>query len=290
MAQCVVFDNNAYKRLSRARLARIIEAEKARGITALASMAVLQELLARTRDSDSDQRIMNRAAVRKMSEHCRATRGGKIVINFISHTDCQVHRLLTGHEHPNDADLFDRAGELVRVVSQTNADDPLVEIAEDLKAIEQHVARVQAGYVADLEKIAKEKSAGEPNPIKRNLEYAAGIVRRTEAQYGVRFDDEQVTTVLVEVMKFTSIAFTVRGDVQSAVKRKGGGHGQHHNTVWDEEIVAATSIYTTINGNSVLVVTEEDLLIEAAAKAGAGDRIIRIAAYESHLGLAEAER
>ena len=44
MAGSVVFDNNAYKRVSTERLARIIEREKAQGIRPLASTTVTQEL------------------------------------------------------------------------------------------------------------------------------------------------------------------------------------------------------------------------------------------------------
>lgn len=285
-----MFDNNAYKRIAPPRLAAIIAAERSRGVTALASMAVLQELFARARDPVNDQRGRNRAAIRKMGEHCRVTDGSRTSINFLSHTDCQVYRLLTGAQHPDDTERFDLAADLIRVITEASVDDPLLSIAMPLDAVQRTVEAVESEYVHDLQQVAEGRTTNEPNLMKRNLEYAARVVRRTEAQYGAKFDLLRATGALVEVMKLTSVGFAVRDAVVAEMKAKGGGYGQHRNTVWDEEIMAATSMYTTINGAPVIVVTEEERLLTAATVAKASDRIFNIAAYERLLGLAGTER
>jgi hypothetical protein len=285
MAEHVVFDNNAYKRIAPPRLAAIIAAERKRGVTALASMAVLQELLARVRDPVDEQRGRNRAAIRKMAQHCGVSDGGKTSINFLSHTDCQVYRLLTGVQHPDDAERFDAGADLVRVISEASADDPLLGISGSLDAVQETVDIVESGYVRDLQQIAEGHAPTDSNLMKRNLEYAARIVQRTEAQYGVKFELPHAASVLVDVMKLTSIGFAVRDAVVAEIKAKKGGHGQHRNTVWDEEIVAATSMYTTIHSGTVFVVTEETRLLDAAASANASDRILNLVGYEKLLGL-----
>jgi len=69
------------------------------------------------------------------------------------------------------------------------------------------------------------------------------------------------------------------------VRSKGGGHLQHLNTVWDEEILGSTSIYSTIRGRSIVLVTAEARLVDAAVRAGAADRVVDLDAYEKLLGL-----
>ena len=279
----VVFDNNAYKKASANRLTRITKAERENGIIALASIAVLQEMLARVRDTDDKQRGRNRAAIWKLGQHCLAEREGQPVVNFVSHTDSQVYRLLSGTPHPDDKETFDRFGDMVRVVSQATPDDKLAEIAEELSAIEQAVATAESAYVARLDRAAKHDDA-EANEMKRNLDYAARLTRRVEALYGHEFTPGHIVTKLVDIMRFTSVGFALQDSVIAEVRRSGGGHAQHKNTVWDEEIVSSTSMYTTINGKSLLVVTGEDRLIAAAAKAKAQDRLVNLAVHGDSFG------
>jgi hypothetical protein len=280
-----VFDNNAYKRAGPDRLARIVAAEREQGVVGLASVAVLQALLARVRDPDASIRQQNRAAIRKLAQHCRAKRDGRIVVNFVSHADSQLYRLLSNRAHPDDKRLFDDFGDMVRIVSEAAADDDLLEISDNLTAIEQTVASVEASYIDRLQRAAAEHP--EPNEMKRNFAYAAELAFRAEAMYGQQFTPEHIASRLVDAMKYTSIGFALRDSVVVEMRRSGGGHATHKNTVWDEEIVASTSMYTTINSKTLLVVTGERRLILAAARARAPDRVISLVQYEDTLGLPE---
>ena len=110
----VVFDNNVYKRIRPDRLERIVAAERDRGIVALASLVVVQELLGRVRDADPKKRGPNRAAMRKLGQHCRTTADGKTSINFLSPVDSQVYHLRScsacpsGRRPPATADANSR--------------------------------------------------------------------------------------------------------------------------------------------------------------------------------------
>lgn len=279
----VVFDNNAYKSVSAPRLQRIIEAERERGIGPLANVIVLQEMLARARDKTAERRRQNRAAVYKLGLHCRVTRDGRTDIQFISHIESQVYRLLAGQSHPNDRAMFNELGDMVRVVTEAGgADHPLTELSAILESIEETVARAESDYVSRLESEAA--STGQPNQIKRNLDYAARIAARTQSLYGTRFSAQQIVGQILSVAQFTSIGFALHDSVVSEVRAR-GGHKKHANTVWDEEIVSSTSIYTNVGGSSVLLVTQEPRLIAAAELAGARERVFRVAEYEGMLGL-----
>ena len=278
-----VFDNNAYKRASVERIRRLAEAERSKRIVGLASVVVLQEMLARARDANMERRSVNRAAIRKLGLHCAVPRAGKTIVNFITHTDGQVFQLLRGFLHPSDSEMFEQLGELVGTVTEAQSDDSLAEISDRLAAIESTVTNVEAAYVAGLGRVWE--YTAESNQMKRNLDYAAEIVRRTASYYGEDFAPTDVMPRIIEIAKSTSIGFALRDSVVAEVRAKRGGHGQHANTVWDEEVVSSTSMYTTVRGKTLLLVTEEERLLKAAAAAGASDRVCRLADYELRLGL-----
>ena len=281
----VVFDNNAYKRMSSERLERIQAAEGEHGIIPLANVVVLQELLARVRDPDTPRRGPNRAAIRKLGRHCRSVQGDRPAVTFLSHVESQVYRFLSGRPHPSDHAWFDLLGDMVRVVSEADGDDPLEVIAEQLHEVERIVQRVESEYVERLRAAAAE--AGEQNEMKRNLNYAARLASRTQKLYGEEFPPEVVIQRVMDIAKLSSIGFKLWDSVVAEVRSKGGGHAQHANTVWDEEVVSSTSMYTQIGGLSVLLVTEEARLIRAATSALAADRVSNLATYEASLGLSQ---
>ncbi len=181
----VVFDNNAYKRISVPRLDRIVEAERAAKVIALANIAVLQELLARVLDEDSEQRSRNRAAARKMGRHCGVHHSDKLIINFLSDTDLQVYRLFRGGAYPADAAIMENLSEIVGLITAVSNDDPLVTVAADLTGVREFVARAEETYIERLQQEAGREPI--PNRMKRNLNYAEFIVRRAEAAYRQSF-------------------------------------------------------------------------------------------------------
>jgi hypothetical protein len=278
-----VFDNNAYKRLNASRLDRIIGAERSQGIVALASVAVLQELLARSRDTDADQRGRNRAAIRKLARHCGTLNGEKTVVNFIGHVESQVYLRVTGDRHPVNDVVFDRMGDAVRVITERSNDDPLDEMADLLSELEVGVASVESRYVASLEQASQTDM--HPNQMHRNLDYAKSIIDRTATFYECTFSQQDIMQHLLDIAKLTSVGFFLRDSVVAEVRQKGGGYSQHANTVWDEEVVFATSMYTTISGKTLTLVTEESRLLEVGVSAGAAEHFVDIASYESQLGL-----
>lgn len=279
MHGCVVFDNNAYKRVSKPRMQRIIAAERNHDIRPLANVFVVQELLARVRDPNAETRGPNRAAVCKLAEHCRITVNGKTLINFLSPTDTQFYHMVTGGPHPSDQAMFDELGDTIRVVVESERDDPLAAIAEILDVIERTVSGAEAEYVERLR--IEALGVGNPNQMKRNFAFAEGIASRCQQAYGQSFPVEAITPHIIDLMKVTHLRFTLRDRVVAEVRRK-GGHGQHRNTIWDEEIVSSTSAYSFIGGKSIHVVTTEEQLVAAA---GCSARVSRVTEYEEILGL-----
>jgi hypothetical protein len=280
----VVFDNNAYKAVDVTRLQRIMGAERKHGIAPLANVIVLQELLARVRNADPKVRKRNRAAIYKLGLHCRVTSGDRTDIMFLSHIESQVYRLLAMQPHPTDREMFNELGDMVRVVTEAGGEDvPLAELAEVLERIEQTVEKAEADYLVRLE--VEVAAPGQPNKIKRNLNYAARVAARTQGLYGARFSDQQIVGRLIPIMQFTSVGFALQDAVVSEVRAR-GSHRQHANTVWDIEIVSSTSMDTSVAGRSVLLVTQESRLIKAAEVAGARDRVCGLAEYETLLGIA----
>ena len=279
----VIFDNNVYKRAGSARMDRIRAAEQNHGVVALAHVVVIQELLARVRDKDAEMRGMNRAAVKKLVRHCCTVGPHEIQLHFVTHLDGQVFRRLTGENPPDAEELFANFRELARVVAESDRDAPLAEIAGSLDAIEKHVEVKEREYVGQLEAMAK--APIETNQMKRNLDYAYKLATRALSTYGRTLDSVRVVQLIVPIAQVSSVTFALRDHVIQEVRAKGGGHQQHRNTIWDEEIVASTSIYSTIRGKPVVLVTTEARLVAAAATANAGDRVVDLDTYESVIGL-----
>ena len=278
-----VFDNNAYKSVRPDRLNRIMDAEKQARVVPLASVVVLQEMLARVRSVNPRERGQNRAAIRKLGVHCLATGAGQPRINFLSPVDSHVQRLLSGKQHPRDAEMFDAFGDMVRVIIEADADAPLNDISADLTAIEQLVVRVEGNYIDQLTRAVQANA--QPNQMKRNLDYAARIAARAQAFYGSQFSPFDIVGKTIDMAKITSVGFALQDAIVEEIRTRGGGQAQHGNSAWDEEVVSSTSSYSTINGKTVILVTEEKRLLAAAQAAQAADRVVDLAAYEKLIGL-----
>jgi hypothetical protein len=246
----VIFDNNAYKRIRAERLERIREAERSHGLVALANAAVVQEMLARVRDTNHERRGRNRAALKKLVRHCSTVSGEQTELHFVTHLDGQVYRRVTGESAPGDEEMLASFRELCRVVVQAAHDAPLTEIAEHLDGIERHVEDREREYVSSLEMALN--AVHESDRMKRNLEFAKHLAIRALSQYGRDIPPpEQLIFAIIPIAQVSSVTFALRDAVIEEVRAKGGGHEQHRNTVWDEEIVASTSLYSTIRKRTV---------------------------------------
>lgn len=286
MSLIVLFDNNAYKRVSAERLAGIIEREREIGVTALASVAVAQELLARVRDPDARIRGRNRAAARKLTKHCRGERAGQPIVSFLTHVEGQVYHLFVGHPHELDAGVFEELGAMLGAVAESAEGDSLNSHDAYLKVIETNVAAVEQRYVTRLEDLAQNERPLEVNRMRRNLDYAEEIVRVSERLYGVSYGDgPAIVARILDVAKLTTLGFAVSDHVARTVREKGGGCARHGNTAWDVEIVSATSIYSSIDGRRIVVVTEENMLLDVAAAEGLQDRVMSLDSYWRLIGL-----
>lgn len=283
MHKFVVFDNNAYKAINQERLKRIISAERDLGIVPLASLVVLQELLARVRDSDEKIRARNRWAIKKLEQHCLVIRDSNSKINFLNPVDSQVYHLLNGDQHPRDIEMLKLFEDMVSAVVLTDFGDPLSQMSNDLDKIEKIVEQIEKDYVTMLNAITKGKR--QPNQMKRNLDYASHIVHRVQAFYGCQFPPQKIIPHIISVAKITSIGFALQDLILEDIRLKGVSPANHGNSIWDEEVVSSTSIYTTINGSSILLVTQEGLLLAAAKSAQATDHVCNVASYEQSLGL-----
>lgn len=281
----VVFDNNAYQATGSERLDRIMAAERAQGVHAMANLTVLQEMLAQARQPKVRDRGRDRSGIKKLGRHCRVEHEYRVEVRFITHVEGQVYRALAGEQHPRDGEMFDAFADMVRVVSHAESDDPLDEIADDLTQIEELVTRQEASYVEHLAALIDVPK--DPNPMRRNLDFATEIATRTQKMYGRAFSPMDILQRIIDIAKISSLAFALRDAVVAEVRAKRGGYAQHANTLWDEQVVCSTSTYSTLGGQSVLLVTEEPRLHDAAHTAGAADLVCSLADYERLLGLAE---
>ena len=281
----VVFDNNAYQATSPARLGRIMKAEREHGVLAMANITALQEMLAKARQPNARDRGRDRSGLKKLGLHCRVDQGDRVEVRFITHLEGQVYRALVGEEHSRDGEMFDAFADMVRVVSHAESDAPLDEISDDLTKIEELVTRQEAAYVEHLASMIG--APRDPNQIRRNLDFAAEITARTQMMYGRAFSPMDIVQRIIDIAKISSVAFALRDAVVAEVRAKRGWYAQHANTLWDEQVVRSTSTYSTLGGTSVLLVTEEPMLREAAQTAGAADLVCSLTDYERKLSLAE---
>jgi hypothetical protein len=110
-------------------------------------------------------------------------------------------------------------------------------------------------------------------------------MQRIQALYRLELTSEQLMQHIFSVLKLTELAFLVFDDDLTKVRANPGTHGGRGNSLWDIEIVGATSVNSTIAGRQITVVTEERRLKRAAVDAGYGDLVMDVAGYEDRLGL-----
>lgn len=218
-----VFDNNAYKRAKPRRVHRIVTAERAQGISAMANVFVVQEMVAKIRDPTMGG--VNRAAIKKLAMHCAVTTPATGTnVNFLSLMESQVYRLITGQQHPLDKEIYDTWGDLVRVVAQAAPDDQLSEIATDIANVEQMVDRSETQYIARVKAYAT--GPAQTNQMKRNLDYAARIAARTKQLYKREFTIEEVMQAIIPIAKISSLAFSLQDAIVEEMRRSGGGEAK----------------------------------------------------------------
>ena len=284
----VVFDNNAYSGVGFERLRRIQTAEVARSVRPLASLVVAQELLAGVLDSDDDRRTRTRRALVRLWSHCQDVIDGRPIIRFIADIDSQIRKLHMG-EQETDRELVDSFGSIVGEVGEILSSDlsaDLSDFDEYLNFVSNHVAERETMYKRDMRAVANEINDG----IRSILQYRAMapmlLIERAisdPVQLEIALDPYRSDLIPV-VSKLCAIGLDLHVETLSTIQRENASRVDP-NTLWDEEICCATSLHSTINQSTVVLVTEEKKLRSSAAVAGAGDRVVSLCKYEYLLAL-----
>ena len=299
----VVFDTNVYRGTGNTKFDEIIAAEKRYGIRPLLNYLVATEPLTHLTDPDTQDFAKSIAALRRVVSHC--TRDGDGRIKFLPTADEQVIDIAFGVRE-SKAEILDR--ELYRSLLGRIVSEPYEDWQADhrlaIAAIAGRVGRSEEAFAADLwRRIVKPlvPTAAEWKDVVR-------ADRRAESLADLDSDEavERAVTVVVERARSFLEYSPTRQEMMVAQERVRGAYGTAHrfhvalvrdlikngpdmtkssrkNHVWDHQIAFSTWPGATAGGLPLWLITSDQAILDAAARAGASSNFRSFDSYKALL-------
>lgn len=300
---CVVYDANVYVGLSDVRLQALHRAERANGIVALATYAVVTELVAHLKSrSDSDfGRCWN--ALMRLARHCVRYDGKRLLIQFIADAEDQLCATLFHCTIPARKDQPEEYGELVQVIATASTPEEFESHRDFIDALADEVNRQEKDW-ADLVwrdlicRFAPDATnwhAIQSHPALRSQlvaylatptalrAHAEAMVSRAAASVGVQVAPEEREALIDAAIE----AFAVPLSLFLTVLRRiiENGHDlskpEHSNTLWDLQIAHCTSPVGRVDGSPIWLITTDAMMLDCVAGTANNLLIRRLADYES---------
>jgi hypothetical protein len=283
-----VFDTNIYIGLGAARAAELARRQRAASVISGASVWTVAELASHLADPTDPRRGRCLGALRALWQHYALYDGSKHFLPFVPDTEDILCRELFGRDTPGRAEEIDAGGAFVRRVAMGDADE-LNELSPALAGLRDHIAHVEAEFVAAMRDIVQhlDPRASGWETFRSDPERRRAILARIDAGHGLRYFAEALVRRAA-----ASIGTAIEGaDLQhrvefvmrhfgtplrffDAIIRKlvdGGvdmSKPQRANSIWDLQIAFYGVPGWAIDGAPLILVTDEGAIREAARRAG----------------------
>jgi hypothetical protein len=283
-------------------VSRLVIRERSNGVVAWASYFVVDELLARCADTQTDPARARRAAgaLRKLKKHC-AVYDGHDRINFLFDPRFELASILFGVDPP----VSERKADIYGTVINTVVDDPggerrseytrhaLAEIREAIRAGESTFTQSTWEMVQRLVPDAPSWTAVRANPGLADT--LAKAVLSDEAfdlcaelfvsdladLVGISLDDRQIARAATQLTETFPLGMRTLNALLSRVFARGidVSKGENANTMWDMQLAMSIPASSRITQSPVWLVTGDGLLRQAAADGGASHIVHDLNSY-----------
>jgi hypothetical protein len=295
-----IFDTNILRSLSDEKFAQINEREVKFGVRQFADPWTLMELIAHLRSIDDSAYHPCRAALRRCAERSLAPLMEPHRI--VEPAEVQVSRTVFGNAIPWLEENFAALIELSRSIAFSESADNLAVFSEDIESIAQHVEEKEGWftqYFGDLRQqvfeAAKSHTKGEMHAVVRSFTRSAEMFRcdaEALVKRAYRHADQQppdpLPSVLINrVLATSQHSSAAVGLLLERIICDNANLEKSHirNLLWDQEV--AGSMGQTIDGLSVLLVTNDKFFAEAAKISGNEAAVFTLKEYLSQLGLVD---
>lgn len=310
----IAFDTNAYRTIAHGaspeeavgRAERLVRAERACGIQAMASPVVLLELLAHLGDPTDPSHEVCKSAVCAAVRHCRmpiddnayhvAIRPSTDLQLCISLWDIWPEPLLK-----ND----DMIRAIALRVSEDPSDAALDYIRPDLMMVREELQKTEAAFAEGTN--AYLMPAIEASAKELGLDVDTTELRKASLEY---LDTAKARELVAEAhvlraMDHTSIEETAEGLAEKAklvadgfevgirlyvhlMKKILVSHwdltkGKGANLLWDMQVAFLIGKHQALQGRPLLVVSGDRAIVDAAVDAGVGDAVLSYEAYRTRV-------
>lgn len=288
----VLFDNNAYRYLSRDEsdvphlVDRIRATEASHGIQARVCPIVLQELLASAGGPNDDGRRYACAAVSAMLRHCRNSAGD---LEHFADPESVICGVLFGEVPTGKIVSIQELGSLAqRLISRSNDISCADEMT--LQGIRAHVDRREQDFVNDtiagLSSVVGGRAVALPalrNDRARRLEFAKhlrshdgqllharGVVERAARQMRRTLSQQEVARCSSIIRSLFPVAVSLGVTVIDRVLMNGCNLRikNRANWIWDIHILFCAPARPDDDGHEVRVVTADRAMLDAARSEG----------------------
>lgn len=312
MSEAAVFDSNAYRNLgkgqsieqARERGRCIAEREGEMGMRSLCHPWVAAELLAHLADPDDPALPHCHRAIAVLASHC----GGDEGVRFLPPPEVQLGRSYYGREDTRARPWMGQLAAFCTLVART--DDPVdfnEDMRQDLRHIADGVAKTEAQFVQDMfDRIVKASDPTattwkkvEDKETRRAvlklldsddalLMFATSEIRRVQLGVGAQDTPEGIVGRAEDLASRFPVPLRFYREVVRRIVMGGSDMTKKNraNMIWDKEIAFYLGETPVTGVGPVRLVTDDGMIVDIAAEAGAGERVDRIGEYLDRIGLA----
>jgi hypothetical protein len=290
-----VFDTNIYRGLGSPALEEIRQTERGRSVQPVASPWVSLELLVRAGGPDVIAATACRAALLRLVEHCRTYNGSQYVVPVLGTADRQVSYSLFGGE---DDDPVIRAvtsyisdvvatplGTVKKFEWWDEVDDYVRKSEEALERnIWTHV--IQASVPEARTWDALTRSPARLNEVLAELDSEETLNLFARSVVGPGPHNPTLLTAaspsaadrLIERARKPLLLY--RQLIREVLTRGLDlSQGRNRNAVWDIKIALAAVIFSSLDPRRVCLVTDDQMVLDAARATGYDTNILSLSAY-----------
>ena len=304
----VIWDTNVYRQCGRDTFIDITTREQSNSVVALANYFVAAELLAHLADPTDRALPSAVSSLRRMWNHGKRQEGDREVLDFVADSEAQVCWALFAVKPPRRAVEFNllggTPGELANVPTTADLGDRSKAV---VRAIKKHVDTVEQAFVDDLFSCVVQQidpaattwsDASKPGPMRDGILAKAArgdglpLVAQAFAIKAARDAEIQPSKELIrekgrivqELFPTPVFAYdlliqrmlTSPTDMSTNARR---------NSIWDLQVALSTASGAIVNGAPLWVVTDDELLLQAARRAGTCHLFRTLSEYRELLAL-----
>jgi hypothetical protein len=304
----VVCDTNVYRSLGAERFKELRARERTHSVVAKASYWVVHELVAHLASREDPSYTRSLAAVRRLAEHCTQYDGSRTLIGFLGDTEEHIDEIIL--HIPPKHDQAEAYGQLVLGIAHAASPEDSERYQSRIEEVAANVANQEEAQVSRFQRILSSmneqltEKLGVTDPIRQTPGLADRMAQKIESDEGMRGAAEMMVRSAamrrsveltleekreLEERMLSVFPFQLRlyNAVAARVVRQGidMSSRRNRNWVWDWMVAFSTSVVAHVEGVAIWLITDDQLILDAAADADARGVVHTVPEYEALLAL-----